>query len=251
MGFLKNLFGKKEEIPSLDLLGTDIHSHLIPGIDDGAQKLSDSLEMIRGLYELGFRKCITTPHVMSDAYRNTPETILGGLEKLRAALVEAGIDMELEAAAEYYLDEIFLDKIGQEDLLTFGGDQRYLLFETSYVSRPMSLERAIFELQAKGYTPVLAHPERYQYFWDLKDIAPVAALRERGALLQVNITSFAGTRGKRASWIANELCRAGLVDFVGTDIHRAAQLEVLRRAAHLNVDFRQLLASQSLRNLQL
>ncbi len=230
MGIFKQLFGKKTAGPGLDVLEIDLHSHLIPGIDDGAKDLADSLALVRGLADLGYRKCITTPHIMSDAFRNTPEIILGGLETLREALKDEGIEVEIEAAAEYYLDEAFLEKIESEELMSFGGEKKYVLFETSYVAKPMSLEGTIFKLKAKGYTPVLAHPERYQYFWELKDVTPIAELRERGALMQVNLTSFAGTRGKRASWIAESMVKHDLVDFVGTDIHRTAQLEALRRS---------------------
>ena len=251
MGIFNRLFGgAKPAETSYEALAIDVHSHLIPGIDDGAKTLDDSLDMLRGLHALGFRKCITTPHIMSDAFRNTPENILGGLEKLRSAVQEAGLDMELEAAAEYYLDEVFMERIENEPLLTFGGEQRYVLFETSYVSRPMYLESAIFKLQEQGYTPVLAHPERYQYFWDLKDVSEIQGLRERGARMQINLTSFAGTRGKRAAWIAGEMAREGLVDFVGSDIHRAVQLEALRRAT-ANRDLQSLLTARSLNNLQL
>lgn len=231
MGLLSRLFGGMEKTP-LDFspLAVDIHSHLIPHIDDGAKDLDASLEMIRGLMEMGFRKFITTPHIMSDGFPNTPGTILGGLEKLRKGLKDAGMDVEIEAAAEYYLDEIFEEKIETEPLLTFGGDKKYLLFETSYVSRPLSLESVIFKLNTKGYKPVVAHPERYSYFWEDSDIDGIRKLVDLGAKLQVNLSSLAGNYSRRAAKIAAKLIDEDLVDFVGSDIHRPRQLESIRAA---------------------
>lgn len=252
MKFLKNLLGKNEgpEAP-FSALGLDIHSHLIPGIDDGATDLEDALALIRELHALGYRRLVTTPHIMSDAYRNTPEIIREGLLKVQKALASEGIEVQIEAAAEYYLDEVFLEKLEEEPLMTFGGEEKYLLFETSYVSKPMSLTDAIFRLKSKGYTPVLAHPERYQYFWELEDIGPIRQLRERGALMQLNITSFAGTRGRRAAFIAKEMARNGLVDLLGTDLHRMAQTEALRRAWKTSKELRELAESGQLLNHRL
>lgn len=252
MGFLRNLFsGSSEKQPPFEGLGLDIHSHLIPGIDDGATDLEDSINLVRQLMSLGFDRFITTPHIMSDAFRNTPETIGNGLKRLRKGLDEAGIEVEIEAAAEYYLDEVFLEMVDSQPLMTFGGEKRYLLFETSYVSKPMSLQETIFKLKSSGYTPILAHPERYQYFWELEDVEPIRQLRERGALMQVNITSFAGTRGRRAARIAKEMAQQGLIDLVGTDLHRSAQIEALERACSISKELKQLIASGQLLNQKL
>lgn len=248
MGLIQNFFGKKSPLTTLESTVVDIHSHLIPGVDDGAQTLEESMELIRGLHALGFRKLITTPHIMSDAYRNTPEIILEGLEKLRGAVAAAGLEVELEAAAEYYLDEAFMEKLGRENLMVFGGEKRYLLFETSYVSKPLSLKDAIFQMNAAGYTPVLAHPERYQYFWDIEDLGPLEALRRRGALFQVNLTSFAGTRGRRAARIAKELAKEGLVDFIGSDLHRYSQIGSIQKALEQSRELKHLIESGKLLN---
>ena len=195
MGLFKNLMGQRKAPPPFSTVKVDIHSHLIPGVDDGAVDMPDSIQLIRDLQGLGYEKLITTPHIMSDAYRNTPEIILGGLEKLQTAVKAEGINIEIEAAAEYYLDEWFSNHLEEADLLSFGGDKKYLLFETSYVAKPLSLQDTIFRLKARGFTPIMAHPERYQYFWEYEDVSPIRTLKERGALMQVNMTSFAGTRG--------------------------------------------------------
>ena len=251
MGLLQNMFGKKRETSHLGVLHTDIHSHLIPGIDDGSRNMEESIDMVRTLQKMGYKKLITTPHIMSDAYRNTPEIIRSGLQKLRAAVKAEGIDIELEAAAEYYLDEAFIENMEKTEFLTFGGAHKYILFETSYVSKPLSLKDAIFKLKALGYTPVLAHPERYQYFWDLEDLGQIRSLKKRGALMQVNLTSFAGTRGRRAARIAREMAKEGLIDFIGTDLHRRAQFPPIQKALETSRELKQLLDSDQLLNKQL
>lgn len=252
MGFFQRLFGRAEAgaVPGLDALITDMHSHVIPGIDDGAGTMEDSLAMLRAFEHLGYRKVITTPHIMTDGFPNTPEQILGGLERVREAAKAANIQLKLEAAAEYYLDETFLPRI-EQGLLTFGGYKRYVLFETSYMSKPLSLNEAIFQMNAHKYTPVMAHPERYQYFWEGDAVGAVEALKERGVKMQVNITSFAGRYSKKAATIARDLARAGLIDFLGTDMHRARQGETVAQALRDIRELRELLRSGSLLNTEL
>src|SRR5690606_27441218 len=119
------LFSKKKKeqedvLTDLSVLKVDMHSHLIPGIDDGAKNLEDSIVLISGMKNLGFRKLITTPHIMSDYYRNTSDSILAGLDKVRKRLYELSIDIELDAAAEYYYDENFLDLLRRKELLSIG-----------------------------------------------------------------------------------------------------------------------------------
>ena len=114
MGMFGGLFKKKQPVLEpidLAILEVDIHSHFIPGIDDGAKTIEDSIELISAMKDFGYRKVITTPHIMSDYYRNTPEVILEGLEKVRAALKENDIDIEVDAAAEYNVDADFTEKI--------------------------------------------------------------------------------------------------------------------------------------------
>jgi tyrosine-protein phosphatase YwqE len=249
MNLLQRIFGGPQLEPEVySRVHTDIHSHLIPGIDDGSSSIEQSLEMIKGLHSLGYRKLITTPHVMSDAFRNTPEIILGGLEKLREAVKAEGIEIELEAAAEYYLDDTFSQKLDAGNLLTFGADEKYLLVETSYVAQPMGLNDLIFQMLTKGYQPVLAHPERYQYFWDGDALYNIQQLRDRGLKLQVNISSFVGRNSKMAAQIVRSLCNEGLVDFIGSDLHRPQQLETLRKAPSASKELRHLIEQGNLLN---
>jgi len=227
MSIFSKLFPKAEPPqPPIDYstVVTDMHSHLIPGIDDGAATLEDSITLIKGLYNLGFRKLITTPHIMSDYYKNTPENINAGLEKVREAIANEGLDITINAAAEYYLDEQFIQKLNSPDVLTFGN--KYLLFETSYINRPENLYSSIFAIQSKGLKPVMAHPERYPFFYD--DFDEYKKLHDRGVLLQLNTNSLTGYYSPAARMIAMKLIDNNLVDFIGTDCHHTKHLDSLR-----------------------
>ncbi|MEZ5173432.1 MAG: CpsB/CapC family capsule biosynthesis tyrosine phosphatase [Bacteroidia bacterium] len=228
MSFLSSIFGKKRPDADLSVLRTDVHSHLIPGIDDGSVSVENSMELIHGLYDLGYRKLITTPHIMSDFYRNTPEVILRGLDDVRAAISAEGLDIEIEAAAEYYCDHDFELKIGKEELLTFGN--RYLLFELSYLNISENFDSVTFKLQLEGYKPVLAHPERYPYWYQSFD--KYSEIRDKGVLLQINIASLAGHYGTVARRIAERLIENNMVDLLGSDMHKTSHIGVYHDARH-------------------
>ena len=216
--------------PSVTLatLGADMHSHLLPGLDDGAETLEHSLGLLRALRDMGFRKLVMTPHIMGDFYKNTPEGIRAALHLLREAAAAEGLgDVELDCAAEYYLDEFLGRKLADgTEMLTFGGEKRYLLFETSYMNEPFNLFDIIFEMKAQGYQPVLAHPERYTYLYGrFADIEKMR--RDYGVLLQVNLNSLAGYYSPAAKKVAEQLVDGGLVDFAGTDTHNLRHTETL------------------------
>ncbi len=221
-----SFFRKPAHLLSYSFLAVDLHSHLIPGIDDGAKTIEDSLALIRALHELGYRKLITTPHVMNDLYPNSPETILKGLEALRQAVKREGIEIELDAAAEYLLDETFGDKLEAGQLLTLPGNR--VLVEMSFVSPPMELESLLFRLQAKGYQPLLAHPERYLFMKE--DFRKYQDLKERGCEFQLNLLSLTGYYGKPIKDNGYRLLKAGLIDFLGTDLHHERHAAQLRLA---------------------
>ncbi|MFQ5447713.1 MAG: tyrosine-protein phosphatase [Saprospiraceae bacterium] len=209
-------------------LHTDMHSHLVPGIDDGAGSLEDSMNMLRGFSALGYRKIITTPHVRPGYFPNTRKTILEGFEKVETASREAEIDLELECAAEYFVDYGFIDTAEEEGLLTFSGN--HVLIELSTFSPPPDVHHTIFQLQVKGYQPVLAHPERYVYYEGVKDFQ---RLKELGCLFQMNIMSLSGHYGKTVKSFALKLLKSGLIDLFGTDCHRQQHIEELQKiAAH-------------------
>ena len=225
-----SLFKKKKEKRRGPLLRVDLHSHLIPGIDDGSQSMEESLSLLRGMREAGYEKVITTPHIMSDAYRNTPDIIKKGLSTLREAVQKEGIAIAIEAAAEYYLDDGFYDHLRGGDVLTIGGE--YLLFETSYISKPLQLEEMIFEIASAGYTPLMAHPERYRYIQD--PMREYSRLKELGVYFQVNLNSFGGYYGKGAKERVHFLSREGMIDFLGSDVHHQKQVERLSEIFHLD-----------------
>ena len=195
------------------VVGVDLHSHLIPGIDDGAKDLDDSVTIIKELINQGFSKIITTPHIMSDLYKNTPETIYSGLEILKRRLANDNIEIDISAAAEYYVDYDFEQRIGNEKFLTFG--EKYILIEFSFLESPRNMYDIIFKLQLEGYVVVLAHPARYQYF-DLKDYE---SLINRGVLFQLNLLSLIGYYSNQIKTNAKLLIDNKFVSFVGTDCH--------------------------------
>ena len=248
MSIFSRLFSFDSEKSGTDLSAVfcDIHSHFIPKIDDGAQTIEDSIDLIRCLYELGYKKIITTPHIMSDAFKNTPEVIMGGLEKVREAIKTAGIPVQLDAAAEYYVDYDFEQKIEKEKLLSFGDN--YLLFEVSYVNPPDNLNSVIFKLQTAGYKPVLAHPERYN-FWH-RNFEKYQELKDKGVLFQMNINSVTGFYSFSTKKTAEKMIDNGMIEFIGTDCHHIGHIELLKKAAG-NKHLRKLIESGRLINQKL
>ena len=226
MNFFQKIFSKKKEFFPADLsvLNADIHSHLIPGIDDGAKTMEDSIRLILEFQELGYKKLITTPHVMSDQYRNTPEIILNGLENVRAELMRQNIEMELNAAAEYYIDHEFLKLIERKDILTFG--DKYVLVEMSFFTETPMLKDALFLLQIAGYKPVLAHAERYD-FWH-NSYEKYEDVKTRGALLQLNIGYLTGYYSMGVKKIAERLIDDGMYDMIGSDCHHQGHIELIK-----------------------
>ncbi len=220
-----SFFKKKEVKERGPLLKVDLHSHLIPGIDDGSRNMKESLSLLKGMEALGYEKVITTPHIMLDAYKNTPEIIGNGLKTLRDSAVKEGITIEIEAAAEYYLDDGFEDLLKKGDMLTIKG--KYLLFETSYFAKPMQLEEMIFSITSAGYIPLMAHPERYRYVKDF--LKEYGRFKELGVMFQVNLNSFGGYYGKDAKYKANFLRKEGMIDFLGSDVHHSRQVDTLSK----------------------
>lgn len=232
MGWLQRILGSKSAsfpyppLSDFSTIGTDIHSHLIPSIDDGSASMEDSLHLLRELQALGFKKVVTTPHIMSDYFKNTPEIILGGLAEVRKAAQQSGISLEIEAAAEYYLDEAFMQMVNRnEKFLTIG--EKYLLFEISYVNPPDNIQNIVFDLNIQGYIPVLAHPERYPFWYGKPDI--YQKLKEMGALFQLNSNSLVGYYGPAARQCAEYMIDQDMIDFIGSDMHGVRHLEAMKK----------------------
>lgn len=221
-------FFKKKKIPLTDFFPedfVDIHSHLLPGIDDGAKDLNNSIELIMKMRSYGIKNFITTPHVLGNVYQNSSETIKKKLEEVKEALSNKGInDISIRAAAEYMLDEQFSKLLEKEDILTI--KDNYILVEMSYFSAPIHLFEIIFEIQLKGYKPILAHPERYNFYHH--DFKNYHKLKKAGCLFQLNLLSLTEQYGKNVQKISKKLIKEGLYDFVGTDVHHYNHLEILK-----------------------
>ena len=218
--FRKKDIGKRSRGPKLLV---DIHSHLIPGIDDGSQSMEESLILLKELETLGYEKVITTPHIMSDCYKNNASTILSGLESLREAAASEGLSLQIDAAAEYYLDEYFFDEMKKEQIMSI--EEKYVLFESSYISKPLQIEEMIFAIGEAGYIPLMAHPERYRYIKNPQE--EYARFKELGVQFQVNLNSFGGHYGKHAKAMAYFLSETGMIDFLGSDIHHLKHVKSL------------------------
>ena len=227
MGLFSNLFKKKEVLPPFDLgrFKSDMHSHLIPGIDDGAQDMDQTIAMLAKFESLGYKKVVTTPHIMTDSFPNNPEIILSGLEKVKNEIKKVGIEIEIEAAAEYYFDETLMPKIKNKELLTFGDN--YVLVEFAFHSPPQFLDQLFFELKTHGYRPVIAHFERYLYY--LGKIDKAENWRSEGINIQINLNSLFGQYGPEVQKQAEKLIDEGQFDFVGTDCHRIEHLMILEK----------------------
>ncbi|WP_158798478.1 tyrosine-protein phosphatase [Pedobacter sp. L105] len=207
-----SFFNKKNNISDIEWLGVDVHSHLLPGIDDGAQNMMQSLNYIHQLQELGFSRLICTPHIYSDVYPNTKETILPVLAEVRLGVKKAGWSIEIDAAAEYMADGSFT---AVEDLLTL--PQMHILIEMSYLSETPNIDEIIFDLQIRGYKVILAHPERYNYYHG--NIQRYQRFKEIGCGLQLNLLAILGYYGKRVKVAAEEILKEKLYEFAGTDLH--------------------------------
>ena len=200
----------------------------MPGIDDGASTVEDSLKLIHYFKEIGITQFIATPHVMNDYYPNTPQTIKAALEDLQKKLDKEGEgNIKIKAAAEYMMDQAFMELLGKERLLTL--KDNLVLVEMSYFQAPINLHEILFQLQTQQYKPVLAHPERYAFFHS-KSLNNYTDLKNRGCLFQLNALSLVGHYGKNMQEIAFSLLKEGMIDFLGTDTHQTRHLEKLSGA---------------------
>ena len=224
-----SIFSKKHD-DSLDLsfLEVDLHSHLLPNLDDGLEKMEQTIEFAKAMQNLGYKKLICTPHILPDVHNNSPETILPRLEEVRKAFAENNITINIEAAAEYMVGPEFHESIkNDEQLLTFG--KNYVLIEMSYAYPSQNIEQVIFDLIIKGYQPILAHPERYNYLLAQKNI--FEDFIYRGCLLQINILSLTGYYGKPVMKAAEYLVKKNLISFIGSDMHHQGHLGMTQKFA--------------------
>ena len=229
------LFFKKKEIPLNELFPDgfiDIHSHLLPGIDDGAKDLENSISLITKMHSYGIKNFITTPHVLGDVYPNSSKTIKDKLEIVRSELKKQGFDdIKINAAAEYMMDEQFVERLKVDDILTL--KDNYILVEMSYFNAPYNLYDVLFEIQLKGYKPVLAHPERYNFYHN--DFQNFYKLKKAGCVFQLNLLSLTEQYGKGVQKTAQKLLKENMYDFVGTDTHHHNHLKLLNKIGTVKI----------------
>lgn len=213
-----SIFKKKQYLR--DLIPTnyvDIHSHVLPGIDDGAKTIEDSQFLLENMIQFGFSKIITSPHTIENIWDNTPETISKALQHTQENLKNLTEKVNLKAASEYILDDYFLSLIKENKVLTL--KDNFVLVEMSYINPPIQLFDIIFEMQVAGYIPVLAHPERYMFYHN--NFSQYKKLKKAGCYFQMNLLSATGYYGKEVAKIANELLKKNKIDFVGSDFHHS------------------------------
>lgn len=225
-----------------------MHSHVLPGIDDGAPDAEISVELIKGLKDLGYQKLIASPHILWDMFKNDDNTIGTALEEAKKNIKVEGIDIELQAAAEYYMDEHFDELVRTETPLRCIKDN-IVLVEFSFVSPPLGLKEKLFDLQVRGYQPVIAHPERYLYFSENKKW--YNEIVHAGCFLQINLLSLTGYYGKGSLELAKYIYKNKLVHFLGTDLHHHRHLNALTRSSSLMDHVKEILDSGEVKNLDL
>jgi tyrosine-protein phosphatase YwqE len=226
-----SLFKSKPKLAELIPSGyVDIHSHILPGIDDGAQKIKDAEFLLESMIDFGFSKVITTPHTMKNVWDNTTNSIGDAYNLVHSELPELSKQVALQYASEYFLDENLIRLAQQEKLLTL--KDNFILIEMSYLNAPIQLYDFLFELQLKGYQLVLAHPERYNYFHSNKK--EFAKLKKAGCLFQLNLLSTVGYYGKNVADISDYLLKNDLYDFTGSDIHHQNHIKAFQNKLAFN-----------------
>jgi len=245
--FFGKLFEHKHLL-DFSVLNADMHSHLIPNIDDGSISVQETRNMITGLQAMGFKKFITTPHIMPEVFKNTTEIIENACVKLNEEIAADG-EQQVIAAAEYYIDEQFANRVRSEErFLTFG--ENYILIEVNMMAKEKRLEEVLFELNLRGYKPVLAHVERYPFMYEGNSLNYYSGLMDADVLLQVNLRSFTGQYGEIQKKIARQLAEHNMINFLGTDIHHENQLPVIHQSLK-DPYVQKLLANNTLMNKQL
>jgi len=249
MGLL-NIFKSKNNAANhpkdFSSVAVDMHSHLIPGLDDGVNSIEESLNLIRKFKALGYRKLITTPHILVDYYKNTPETIQNGLSEVKEAISKEGIDIEIEAAAEYMLDDGFQNKLKARQLIPI--NNKYILIELPVFNEPPQLLNVIFDLQIEGFEVILAHAERYVYWY--KDLNKFQLLKDRNVYFQLNAVSLSGFYPSPVKNLAEKLIELQMIDFLGSDMHNHNYMDAFE-ASLLSKSMSLLLSSGALKNNKL
>ena len=217
-------FKRKPQLSALIPQGyIDIHAHVLPGIDDGAKDLNESLGILKGMQALGFEGVIGTPHTMHGVWPNTPQTIADSFKRVDSEKDKAIHD--LRYSSEYLIDDDFINLLEKGQLIPLKDD--LLLVELSYFQPPPNLFEVLFELTNKGYQPILAHPERYRFYFD--STKTFYKLKSVGCLFQLNLMSLVGHYGDDVAAMADKLLKLGLYDFSGSDIHGTRHFQIFEK----------------------
>lgn len=231
MSFISRIFGSKKgdndkikSLGKLSFLEVDMHNHLLPGIDDGCSTVEESLELIKELSCLGFHNFICTPHIMDGVHPNTKASIKSSYTTLQSALAEKNNKIKIFAAAEHMIDDGINPLIAKDNLCVMPGG--YVLIEMSYLAESKALFQTILDIQNLGYKPILAHPERYNYFH--YNFNMYKQIKDAGCLLQLNLLSVSRYYGTEVKVAALTMLKSGMYDFVGTDIHHKKHLAALQ-----------------------
>lgn len=199
----------------------DVHAHLLPGLDDGVRTVEEAVGIIEEMKSFGIESFSLTPHVAYPAMPNTEKHIQETLKELQSLLPE----VRIEAGAEYRVGQEVLARAERVEVLPFF--QQYVLIENNFQGESVYLDQMIFVLQTQGFTPVLAHPERYPYYYD-QIPGKLQSLRKQGCLLQLNLLSLAGFYGRETEKMAWQMLKTGLISFVGSDVHRLSYAQELK-----------------------
>ena len=209
------LFKRKREQVKL-FYNTDVHCHILPGVDHGSQSIEQSLDMLRAEMEMGISRVILTSHVTAMTFENTRESLMDAFMTLKDAVTDEGLDIDLYLSAEYRMDEYFDKEYAADHLIPMPGN--HVLLENSFQQELMNLDELLFDLQVKGYRTILAHPERYTYY---------SRRRKRYEQLQINILSFTGYFGEEARDSALWFVRNGMIDYLGSDMHNVKHAHII------------------------
>lgn len=204
---------------------TDLHAHILPGIDDGSPDVDTSLQLLHTMQSWGIKHIFATPHIIDDVYENSPDTIEPAYQALKEKMTQEGIDIDLHYSAEYRMDEHFRELLqcGVKAFIPLPGQR--LLVENSFMQAPIDLDDILFRLMLNGFQPILAHPERYRYYHSHKET--YHHLHNNGCHFQINLLSLAGYYGKEIKEVAWWLCKNGMVEFLGSDLHNREHAQAI------------------------
>ena len=217
-----NFFKKKHE-PKTLFYHTDVHCHLLPGVDHGSPDIETSLHLLNREMDMGINHIIATSHVTKNTFENTPETLRPAYDKLQEAVKNAGMDMKIDLSAEYRIDDFSMAQFKNNIFLLF--PNRHILLENAFQQEILGMDELMFDMQLKDITPILAHPERYDYYARKK--SRYTTLHNAGVLFQINILSFTGYFGEGAKQTAHWLLEHDYIDFLGSDMHNESHADII------------------------